>query len=152
MSTEPRGNRPIFIHTENGGYLKSNQITSLLTSFVVQVDPELEGIISLSLRASFATMMFRAHRAGEVFKEMTEEHFLEELGKMMNTSIEELRQTYIHSDSVDFHTTAREVATFLGQMGGYYNSEDEREVIEGSTSKRRRIPRFSVDHEDEDAV
>ena len=136
---EPEQNRPLFIHTETGECLDSDQVTHVLKCFVKHVDPELHGITSLSLRASFATMMFRSHRAGDVFQNLNEERFLEELGKLMNTSVEQLRQTYIQSDSVDFSTTADEVAVYLGQFGNKdYDDSDE----ESTGRRRRQIPRL----------
>ena len=111
--TETNEDCPLLIHSETGHRLDRNQVLSSLRSFACRIDPELKNITTMSLRASYATMMFRAHRAGEVFQHLNEDAFLRELGKIMNTSVEQLKQTYISSDSSDFHETAQEVACFL---------------------------------------
>ena len=43
---------------------------------------------------------------------------------MMNTSFEQLKQTYISSDSNDFHRTAQEVASFLSGI-----ADDEEDIV-----------------------
>ena len=114
---ETQHDRPLLIHTESGQYFETNNVLATLRAFVTRIDPDLRHITTMSLRASYATVMFRAHRAKEIFPNLNEDMFLQELGKMMNTSIEQLKQTYISSDTSDFHETANEVASFLAGIG-----------------------------------
>ena len=125
---ERRSDRPLLINSETGDYLDTDQIRNSFRSFATRYDPELEHITVMSLRASFATMMFRAHREKEIFKDLNEDMFLQELGKMMNTSIEQLKQTYISSDTTDFQETANEVARFLSQVGRNDETNDPNEI------------------------
>lgn len=133
---EPTTDRPLLIHSGTGKYLETEQIRTSLRSFAERVDPDLKNITPMSLRASYATLMFRAHRAGEIFSNLDEDSFLRELGKMMNTSIEQLKQTYISCDSHDFHETANEVAAFLSGIGN--NDIAEFTEIEADIESYRR--------------
>ena len=59
---------PLLIHSETGQYLERDQIRTTLRSFVLRIDPDLQNITTMFVRASYATMMFRAHRSGKIFQ------------------------------------------------------------------------------------
>ena len=67
----------------------------------------------MNLRASYASMMFAKHRAGETLGGMTEEKFLDYLDKIMNTSSEQLKETYISTSSDTFEKCASILAGML---------------------------------------
>jgi len=58
-------------------------------------------------------MMMGAYRAQKCFKTETEEGFLTILAKQMNTSIEQLRSTYVGMDSEDFTCTTRKLVAAM---------------------------------------
>jgi hypothetical protein len=62
----------------------------------------------MKLRASYASVMFRAFRRGR-FPGQTAEHVLSELAEVMNTSPEMLRTTYIATNGRQFDEYAHTV-------------------------------------------
>jgi hypothetical protein len=60
----------------------------------------------MTVRASFATVMFRSYRRGK-FGDQTSEQFLSYLAEVMNTSVEMLRSTYIKTNGTEFDDAAR---------------------------------------------
>jgi len=110
----------LILHTESGFPLESYQVTSTLKSFLKSYDPELRKVTSMTLRASFATGMLRKYRRGDKFGDMTEEAFLGYLAKIMNTSAEQLKETYIASDETSFEICAG----MMQEMIGTYQREE----------------------------
>jgi hypothetical protein len=68
---------------------------------VQSVDPELTSVTPSSLRSSYATWQFQAYREGRIFEGLSEDDFLDTLSKIMNTSIEQLKATYIACREMD---------------------------------------------------
>ena len=53
------------------------------------------------MRSSYATWKFQAYNQGHIFKQLNEEEFLDTLAKIMNTSAEQLKATYIACRELD---------------------------------------------------
>ena len=104
----------LIIHTKSGYPLESYQVTATLKSFLKSYDPELGNVNSMTLRASFATSMLKKHRRGEKFGAMSEEEFLGYLAKIMNTSVEQLKDTYVASDETSFEVCAEMMQGMIG--------------------------------------
>jgi hypothetical protein len=104
--------RTFLLHSENGRSLSGENLRGTLRTYVSGI-PGLHGDISsvtvMTVRASFATVMFRAFRHGK-FPGQTTEQFLGELAEVMNTSAEMLKTTYIKTNGTEFDEAAR---TFL---------------------------------------
>ncbi len=88
--SDPR-RKCLILHTEKGEVLDSKHITNTIRAFLKRYDPELMNVTSMSLRASYATMMLMKHRRGDTFGDLPEEEFLAYLAKVMNTSREQLK-------------------------------------------------------------
>ena len=67
----------------------------------------------MNLRASYASMMLAKHREGETLGRMTEEKFLNYLAKIMNTSSEQSKETYISTSTDTFEKCASILAGIL---------------------------------------
>jgi hypothetical protein len=100
--------RTFLVHTETGLALSGDSLKNTLRTYVGGLNG-LRGDLSLvtimTLRASFASVMFRAFRHGK-FSPKTTEEFLDELAEVMNTSLEMLRTTYIATDGKAFEEAA----------------------------------------------
>jgi hypothetical protein len=104
--------RPFLVHSETGRALSGTNLRSTLRTYVVAVGglkADLSNVTVMTLRASYASVMFRAYRHGR-FLGQTTEQFLSELAEVMNTSPEMLRTTYIATNGRQFDESAR---TFL---------------------------------------
>jgi hypothetical protein len=104
--------RPFLVHSETGHALSGTNLRSTLRTYVAAVSglkADLSNVTVMTLRASYASVMFRAFRHGR-FPGQTAEQFLSELAEVMNTSPEMLRTTYIATNGRQFDESAR---TFL---------------------------------------
>jgi hypothetical protein len=105
--------RTFLVHTETGRALSGENLRSTLRTYVCGIQgkiADLSSVTFMTVRASFATVMFRAFRRGR-FPEQTTEQFLVELAEVMNTSTEMLKTTYIKTSWTEFDEAGR---TFLG--------------------------------------
>jgi hypothetical protein len=117
-------NRPFLVHNETGRALTETNLRSTLRTYVSAVSglkADLSSVTFMTLRASYASVMFRAFRQGR-FPGQTAEQFLSELAEVINTSPEMLRTTYIATNGVKFDETAR---TFLRAS----QADEERETL-----------------------
>ena len=105
--------KTLLVDSRFGDPLSSQQVARTFQRFLRRVDPELEKVTPMALRGSYATMMLQAYRRGNIFKEKSEQEFLEFLAKAMNTSVEQLAGTYAGNDMSDFESCARELTSFL---------------------------------------
>ena len=115
--------KTLLIDTRSGDPLSSQQVANTFKRFLYRIDPELTKVTPMALRGSYATMMLQAYRAGQVFKELSENAFLEFLAKGMNTSVEQLAGTYAGNNMSDFEYCARELTSVLAQLDGGEASE-----------------------------
>jgi hypothetical protein len=92
---------PLLLDTRTGEGYMTPQIRSTLTRFIQGIDPELVDISPSSVRSSYATWKFNEHRQGRFFADLDEEEFLETLARIMNTSVEQLKATYIACGEID---------------------------------------------------
>jgi hypothetical protein len=100
----------LLLNTRHGGPLKTSEIGSTLRSFLTRHDPELRTVTPTTLRYSYASIMFDKFKSGKVGSSQTAEEYLENLGKLMNTSVEMLRQHYIATDRTTFSRVVRTMA------------------------------------------
>lgn len=107
----------LLLHTENGDVLASRQVTGTIRTFLKRFDPELGKVSAMTLRASYATMMLTKHRRNETFGGMGEDEFLSYLAKIMNTSPEQLRETYISTNGKTFEICARILSGIIDRNG-----------------------------------
>lgn len=70
-------------------------------------------------------MMLKFYRDGKIFKDKTEEQFLELLGKMMNTSVEQLVNAYASNREKDFRSAALKMSLALESCSGGEGSRDD---------------------------
>jgi hypothetical protein len=86
---------PLLLDTRTGeGYI-TPQIRSTLHRFLSDVDPELCDITPSVLRSSYATWKYNSYKKGRIFADLNENEFMDTLANIMNTSVEQLRATYI---------------------------------------------------------
>jgi hypothetical protein len=100
-STPDSDNKPILLHSRTGHPYKCDQVRSTLRCFISSVDPEMQNVTPSVLRSSYATWNFKAYREGRLFKDLSEDQFLDKIAKVMNTSPEQLRSTYIACSAMD---------------------------------------------------
>ena len=96
----------MILHTERGEPLESRQVTASFRAFLRARDPETGKVTSMTLRASFATAMLQKHRRVETLGLLSEDAFLEYLSKVMNTSVEQLKEIYLSTNVETFEACA----------------------------------------------
>lgn len=106
---DPR-HRCLLLHTKTGNPLDSSNVTRSIRTFLKTFDPELGKVTSMSLRASIATAMLQKHKRGENLSHLSEEDFLEYLAKIMNTSVDQLKETYISCSGTSYNICAEMMA------------------------------------------
>jgi hypothetical protein len=102
--------RSFFLHTEKGTCLSGDNLRNSLRLYISNVSGlsgDLSRVTVMTVRASYASVMFRAFRRGKI-QGLTLEEFLSELSETMNTSPEMLRTTYIASNGQEFDQAAGE--------------------------------------------
>ncbi|KAI0557186.1 sodium/potassium/calcium exchanger 1 [Gracilaria domingensis] len=124
---------------------------------MTSVHPSLTSVTAMTLRTSFATAMLHDYRRGKFTKdgqEMNEDKFLGLVAKQMNTSVEQLRGTYMASRSSDFkEVTAIMTKHFCMILG---EDSDDEDGSGGSDSEndlsdsQRGTERGSVEDESSD--
>jgi hypothetical protein len=100
--------RTFLIHTETGIPLSGDSLKHTLRTYVGGLNclrGDLSHVTVMTVRASFASVMFRAFWRGK-FAPKTTEEFLDDLAEVMNTSLEMLRTTYISTDGKEFEESA----------------------------------------------
>ena len=124
----------LVLHSKRGLRLTTKQVTDTFRLFLFHVTPELAKMTTMNLRASYATMMLHAHRQGKIFTEQSEELFLEFLGKAMNTSVEQLKDTYACVMNEDYNSIANAITESLQKI-----------VIEEQNNNENSNPSSSTD-------
>jgi hypothetical protein len=100
--------RTFLVHTETGMALSGENLRNTLRYYVGGMgglSGDLSRVTVMTVRASFASMMFRSFRQGS-FPGQSCEEFLGELAETMNTSTEMLRNTYISANGKEFDEAA----------------------------------------------
>lgn len=115
----------LLLHTENGFALSTPQVTACIRKFLTSVDPELRKVSTMTLRASYATMMINRYRRKETLAHLDEEKFLEYLAKLMNTSSEQLRDTYISTEGETVQACAEMITGIMDGNEGNDDSDDD---------------------------
>lgn len=102
--------RFLLLNTRSGELMLSYSVSSTLRRWIKNHDPDFADVSAMSLRASFATIMVQKHRQKKILTHLSEDAFISYLSKLMNTSEEQLKQTYIAVEHQDFTTCAKIVA------------------------------------------
>jgi hypothetical protein len=100
--------RTFLVHTETGNALTGENLRNTLRFYVGGLGGlagDLSRVTVMTVRASYASVMFQSYRRGK-FPGLTAEQFLGELAETMNTSIEMLRTTYIATNGSEFDEAA----------------------------------------------
>lgn len=118
----------LFLDTRTGRAHTTATITKTFKRFVENFDPELQNISSMTLRSCYATMMYKGYKDGEIFKDLQEVAFLDFLAKVMNTSSEQLRNTYIALERSHFSREAREVVSSFQVLLQHDDDERSRDL------------------------
>lgn len=124
---DPR-TRCLLLHTKRGEELESSNITRSIRTFLKAFDPELGNVTSMTLRASFATAMLEKHRRGESLAQLSEDEFIEYLAKIMNTSSEQLKETYIATSGKSYKICAEMMFSLL-ETGGCTEADSDLDVF-----------------------
>eukprot|EP00172_Hildenbrandia_rubra_P004469 Plantae.Rhodophyta-Hildenbrandia_rubra.ctg911.p1 GENE.Plantae.Rhodophyta-Hildenbrandia_rubra.ctg911~~Plantae.Rhodophyta-Hildenbrandia_rubra.ctg911.p1 ORF type:complete len:636 (+),score=82.20 Plantae.Rhodophyta-Hildenbrandia_rubra.ctg911:3961-5868(+) len=122
---EDNAEKCLLAHTRSGESLDSSKITKTLRRFLTSIDSELKNVTTMSIRGCYATMMLKFYRDGKIFKDKTEEQFLELLGKMMSTSVEQLVNAYASNREKDFRSAALKMSLALESCSGGEGSRDD---------------------------
>jgi hypothetical protein len=91
----------LLLHTETGLPYTTSNIRYTLRRFVQHTYPELDSVTPMVIRASFATWQFRKYTDKQCFVGLSQDEFMEKLAKIMNTSPEMLRSTYVAFSEID---------------------------------------------------
>jgi hypothetical protein len=101
-------NRTLLVHTETWLSLSGENLRSTLRQYVGGLgglSGDLSQVTVMTVRASFASIVFRSFRKG-AFHGQSFDEVLSELAEVMNTSTEMLRGTYIATDGKEFDEAA----------------------------------------------
>jgi hypothetical protein len=100
--------RTFLVHTETGHALTGENLRNTLRFYLAGIGGlrgDLSRVTVMTLRASYASVMFTSFRRGK-FPGVTAEQFLADLSETMNTSTEMLRTTYIATNGSEFDEAA----------------------------------------------
>lgn len=89
----------LLIHTRTGAPLSTTQVTKTLKSFFSTQDGSLDYVTPLVIRRSYATIMYRRYLRGDVYAGKARQEFLRDLADSMNTSVDQLEQSYFSNES-----------------------------------------------------
>jgi hypothetical protein len=121
--------RRILLHTEKGTCLSGESLRNYLRLYIGNtrgLSSDISRVTVMTVRASYASVMFRSFRLGKI-QGRTLEEFLSELSETMNTSPEMLRTTYIATNGQEFDQAASEFLRasrkegFFGVVAFIYN-------------------------------
>jgi hypothetical protein len=91
----------LLLHTETAQPYTTSNVRYTLRRFVQHTYPELDSVTPMVIRASFATWQFRQYVDQQCFVGISQDEFMEKLAKIMNTSPEMLRSTYVAYSEID---------------------------------------------------
>lgn len=94
-------NSKLILNTENGCPLSAKQVSASVKSFFKFMDAELGPVTPLVIRKSFATIMYKRYLNGEIHREKTRSQFLEFLAERLNTSVEQLEDSYCAQETAE---------------------------------------------------
>eukprot|EP00171_Calliarthron_tuberculosum_P002397 IDg2397t1 len=133
----------LLLHTRSGNVLMSKSITSTLRRFLVSVDPELGAISTMTIRSCYASNMIARFREGKQRFGVDEETFVEYLAKAMNTSKEQIEETYASACQEEYTAS---VSRCLGII------KDQEYEKDDSSSESDDSDKSCPDEEDEDTI
>lgn len=84
----------LLLNTETARPLTSRQVSNSVSTFFETMDPELLDITPLVIRRSYASIMYHRYLKGEIFVEKSRAQFLDFLAERLNTSVEQLEDSY----------------------------------------------------------
>jgi len=114
------------VDTRTGESLESWNITNTLKTFMKKKDPELaKTLTTMVVRSSFATISLMQYK--EAVKEnrtnVSREAYMTDLGALMNTSVEMLKNVYLTIDDSDYLTAAINVYKYVREDEGECEEE-----------------------------
>lgn len=84
----------LLLNTETAQPLSSRQVSNSVSAFFETMDPELGEITPLVIRRSYASIMYHRYLRGDIFHEKSRAQFLDFLAERLNTSVEQLEDSY----------------------------------------------------------
>ena len=120
-------NKPLIVHSESGVELSSPQITITFKLFLSVSERTLVDCTVMTLRSSYGTIMMKSFREKKIFPTVTEAAFLDIMAQQMNTSLEQLRSTYVDIDHTGYVDTARSLVRALAVATGAAEVEEDAE-------------------------
>lgn len=121
----------LLLNTITGKCLTTYQVGAAFRRFLLNYDPNLGRITTKHIRPSYATMMFRGWLGGQIHKNKNELQFLQHMAMMMNTSVEQLKTTYISIDHGDYDKTVKGMVTAFTNMAEDDSSDSEDSIKNG---------------------
>jgi hypothetical protein len=118
VAEDALGDRPFFIHTVRGSNLTTPEIRRTLRAFMMRYDPELKTITPMTLRYSYASIMFEKYKQGRAGKGLTIDQYLSRLATLMNTSVKMLKAHYVATDKSTFARTVKVLARAFEETEG----------------------------------
>jgi len=120
-SIPPTAKESLLVDTRTGESLESWNITNTLKTFMKKKDPELaKTLTTMVVRSSFATISLMQYK--EAVKEnrtnVSREAYMTDLGALMNTSVEMLKNVYLTIDDSDYLTAAINVYKYVREDEG----------------------------------
>lgn len=122
--------KSLLIHTENGHSLITPQVTKTFQAFLRMSEPTLADMTVMMLRSSYGTMMMHSYREKKIFPNLDEAAFLDTLSTQMNTSVDQLRSTYIGLDHTDYLDTAKALIRALAVTTNPDDTEETIDLVE----------------------
>lgn len=122
----PSDKESLLVDTRTGESLERWNITKSLKAFMKKRDPELaKKLTTMVVRSSFATISMIQYKEAAQERRTTEsrETYLTNLGALMNTSVQMLKNVYLTIDDSDYLTAAISVYKYVGKEEG--DSDDE---------------------------
>jgi len=125
-SIPPTAKESLLVDTRTGESLESWNITNTLKTFMKKKDPELaKTLTTMVVRSSFATISLMQYK--EAVKEnrtnVSREAYMTDLGALMNTSVEMLKNVYLTIDDSDYLTAAINVYKYVREDEGECEEE-----------------------------
>lgn len=111
------------VSTRNGLCFLTSPIASVSEQSLANYDSKLKGVATESICSTYDTMMFQGWREQKILRDKNEVEFLHHMSMMMETSIEQLRQTYICIDRGDYETTVEDMVSAFPDLAREQSDE-----------------------------
>lgn len=96
--------------------LSSVNVTTYLKNVLGQEDPRLRRVTVMTIRSCYCTLMLKQYHEGELFKNVPLQEFVRLLAGVMNTSAEQIMNTYLTKQNDEkFRVMVSKVLNILRQ-------------------------------------